>query len=50
MYVRCFSEGVDDLDDAPHADSWEKISYVNQPVEIQGEGKRPSILSSIEYT
>lgn len=47
LYVRCVSEDVDDLEDAPHVDSWEKISYVNQPVEIQGEGKKT--LYSLKY-
>lgn len=38
LYVWCVGEDFDDLEDAPHIDGWEKISYINQPVEIQGEG------------
>lgn len=32
------NEDFDDLEDAPTIDSWDKISYINLPVEIQ-EGK-----------
>ncbi|KAH7533965.1 hypothetical protein FEM48_Zijuj04G0187500 [Ziziphus jujuba var. spinosa] len=39
LYVWCVGEDFDDFEDAPHIDAWEKISYINQPVEIQGEGK-----------
>ncbi|KAF3444281.1 hypothetical protein FNV43_RR13971 [Rhamnella rubrinervis] len=39
LYVRFVSEDIDDLEDAPHVDSWEKISYINRAIEIQGEGK-----------
>lgn len=38
LYVWSGHEDVDDLEDAPPIDTWDKISYVNQPVEIQ-EGK-----------
>ena len=38
LYVWNGHEDVDDLEDAPPIDSWDKISYINQPVEIQ-EGK-----------
>ncbi|PON75258.1 Autophagy-related protein [Trema orientale] len=38
LYVWSVSEDVDDLEDAPPVDCWDKISYINQPVEIQ-EGK-----------
>ncbi|XP_048328835.2 autophagy protein 5 isoform X1 [Ziziphus jujuba] len=38
LYVWCVGEDFDDFEDAPHIDAWEKISYINQPVEIQGEG------------
>lgn len=38
LYVWSGHEDVDDLEDAPPIDSWDKISYINQPVEIP-EGK-----------
>lgn len=39
LYIRTVGGDIDDLDDAPAVDSWEKISYINCPVEIPGEGK-----------
>ncbi|XVE77475.1 hypothetical protein DITRI_Ditri13aG0065700 [Diplodiscus trichospermus] len=39
LYVWSVSEDFDDLEDMPQADSWEKISYINRPVEIHKEGK-----------
>ncbi|CAK9169795.1 unnamed protein product [Ilex paraguariensis] len=39
LYVRCVNEDFEDLEDAPNIDDWDKISYINRPVEIQGEGK-----------
>ncbi|XVF80781.1 hypothetical protein PTKIN_Ptkin15bG0102800 [Pterospermum kingtungense] len=39
LYVWSVSEDFDDLEDMPQPDSWEKISYINRPVEIQKEGK-----------
>lgn len=44
LYVRNIDEDFDDLDDAPTVDSWEKISYINRPVEIQSEGNFESIV------
>lgn len=40
LYIRSINEDIDDLEDAPTIDSWDKISYINRPFEIQGEGKR----------
>ncbi|XP_030963433.1 autophagy protein 5 isoform X1 [Quercus lobata] len=37
LYVWSVSEDFDDLEDAPQIDSWDKISYINRPVEIHGE-------------
>lgn len=37
LYVRRFTENFDDLEDAPQIDNWDKISYINRPVEIHGE-------------
>lgn len=39
MYVYYVKEDFDDLEDAPQIDSWDKISYINRPVEIHSEGK-----------
>lgn len=39
LYVWSVSEDFDDLEDLLQADSWEKISYINRPVEIHKEGK-----------
>lgn len=39
LYVWNVCEDFDDLEDAPPIDSWDKVSYINRPVEIQGEGK-----------
>ncbi|KAM5574358.1 autophagy protein 5 [Rosa sericea] len=39
LYVWNVSEDFDDLEDAPLIDSWDKVSYINRPVEIQGEGR-----------
>ena len=48
LYVWSVSEDFDDLEDAPQIDSWDKISYINRPVEIHGEeGKQRSIVRTI---
>ncbi|KAK4490435.1 hypothetical protein RD792_001112 [Penstemon davidsonii] len=39
LYLRNIDEDFDDLEDAPTVDSWDKISYINRPVEIHGEGE-----------
>ncbi|XP_039010289.1 autophagy protein 5-like [Hibiscus syriacus] len=39
LYVLSVREDFDDLDEMPRTDSWEKISYVNRPVEIHKEHK-----------
>nr|KJB43172.1 hypothetical protein B456_007G188600 [Gossypium raimondii] len=38
LYVLSVSKDFDDLDEIPRVDSWEKISYINRPVEIRKEG------------
>nr|XP_016490921.1 PREDICTED: autophagy protein 5 isoform X2 [Nicotiana tabacum] len=38
LYVRTINEDFDDLQDAPAVESWDKISYINRPVEIHGDG------------
>ncbi|XP_050159018.1 autophagy protein 5-like isoform X1 [Malus sylvestris] len=41
LHVWSVSEDFDDLEDAPQIDSWDKVSYINRPVEIPGgEGGR----------
>lgn len=39
LYIRTIAGDIDDLEDAPTVDSWEKISYINRPLEVHGEGK-----------
>ncbi|MBA0686569.1 hypothetical protein Goari_014167, partial [Gossypium aridum] len=39
LYVLSVSKDFDDLDEIPRVDSWEKISYINRPVEIRKEDK-----------
>ncbi|KAF9625301.1 hypothetical protein IFM89_020887 [Coptis chinensis] len=40
LYIRSIEEDVDDLEDVPHIDSWDRISYLNRPVEMhKDEGK-----------
>lgn len=37
LYVRNFGEDIDDLEDVTTIDSWDKVSYINHPVEIHRE-------------
>ena len=40
LYVCSATEDFDELEDAPEIDSWDKISYINHPVEVlKDEGK-----------
>ncbi|XP_059297179.1 autophagy protein 5 [Lycium ferocissimum] len=39
LYVRTINEDFDELEEAPVVGSWDKISYINRPVEIHGDGK-----------
>lgn len=40
LYVWSVSEDFDDLEDLPQIDSWDKVSYINRPLEIlREEGK-----------
>lgn len=39
LYVRTVSEDFEDLEDMPKIDSWDKISYINRPIEIHREGR-----------
>jgi autophagy-related protein 5 len=44
LYVWSVNEDFDDLEDAPQVDSWDKISYINRPVEIHGEEGKPWLI------
>ncbi|XP_059444481.1 autophagy protein 5 isoform X2 [Corylus avellana] len=49
LYVWSVNEDFDDLEDAPQIDSWDKISYINRPVEIHGEeGKCFTLLDAVK--
>ncbi|KAL9408794.1 hypothetical protein AB3S75_047224 [Citrus x aurantiifolia] len=37
LYVWSVSEDFDDLEDAPDIDCWDKISFINRPVEVHTE-------------
>ncbi|GAB2287475.1 autophagy protein 5 [Dionaea muscipula] len=40
LYVRVVAEEIDDIEDASEINSWEKIIYINRPLDIRrGEGK-----------
>ncbi|KAI4340741.1 hypothetical protein MLD38_025550 [Melastoma candidum] len=48
LYVRCVTENFDDLDEVPRLDNWDRLHYINQPVEIlQEEGKYFSMEDAI---
>ncbi|KAM7515921.1 hypothetical protein LguiA_005504 [Lonicera macranthoides] len=48
LYVWSSNEDFDDLEDAPYFDSWDKIVYINRPVEIHGEGKCFTLCDAIK--
>ncbi|KAL2551269.1 Autophagy protein 5 [Forsythia ovata] len=48
LYIRSINEDIDDLEDAPIVDSWDKISYINRPVEIWGEGKCFTLYNAVK--
>ncbi|KAL6530994.1 autophagy protein 5 [Orobanche hederae] len=39
LYVRTIDKDIDELEDAPIVESWEKISYLNHPVEVHDAGR-----------
>lgn len=41
-------EDFEDLEDAPCIDSWGKVSYINRPVEIHGEGNCFTLLDAVK--
>lgn len=48
LYLYNVNEDFDDLEDAPQIDSWDRISYINRPVEIIGEGKYFTLLDAVK--
>lgn len=40
LYVRSIDNDVVDLEEAPAVDSWDRISYINRPVEIHRENSK----------
>lgn len=38
LYIRNVGKSLEDLEDAPIIDSWDRISYINRAVEIHKEG------------
>jgi autophagy-related protein 5 len=49
LYVWSTNEDFEDLEDAPHFDSWDKITYINRPVEIHGEGTGFTLKDAVKY-
>jgi len=37
LYLWTVNEEFDDFEDAPQIDNWDKVSYINRPVEIYKE-------------
>ncbi|XP_071693926.1 autophagy protein 5-like [Rutidosis leptorrhynchoides] len=48
LYIWTVDEDFEDLEDASHFDSWDHISYINRPVEINREGKYLTLLDAIK--
>ncbi|XP_054797068.1 autophagy protein 5 isoform X2 [Prosopis cineraria] len=49
LYVWTVSEDFDDFEDVPPIDSWDKVSYINRPVEVRKEeGKYFSLRDAVE--
>ncbi|XP_071701771.1 autophagy protein 5-like isoform X2 [Rutidosis leptorrhynchoides] len=48
LYVWTFNEDFEDLEEAPHFDSWDQISYINRPVEINEKGKYFTLLDAVK--
>jgi len=41
LYVCSATKDFDELEDAPEIDNWDKISYINRPVEVHKEEGKP---------
>ncbi|PWA50764.1 autophagy protein Apg5 family [Artemisia annua] len=48
LYLWTIDDDFDDLEAAPNFDSWDQISYINRPVEINGEGKYFTLLDAVK--
>ncbi|XP_028800582.1 autophagy protein 5 [Neltuma alba] len=49
LYVWTVSEDFDDFENVPSIDSWDKVSYINRPVEVhKEEGKYFSLRDAVE--
>ncbi|KAI3813751.1 hypothetical protein L1987_18483 [Smallanthus sonchifolius] len=48
LYLWTINEDFDDLEEAPHFDSWDQISYINRPVEFNTEGKYFTLLDAVK--
>ncbi|CAL0317726.1 unnamed protein product [Lupinus luteus] len=49
LYAWTVGEDFDDLEDAPQIDNWDKVSYINRPVEIHKEdGKYFSLNDAVK--
>ncbi|KAI4307705.1 hypothetical protein L6164_030863 [Bauhinia variegata] len=49
LYLWTVREDFDDFEDAPQIDSWDKVSYINRPVEIhKEEGKYLSLHDAVK--
>ncbi|GKB27583.1 autophagy protein 5 [Tanacetum coccineum] len=48
LYLWTVDEDFGDLEAAPNFDSWDQISYINRPVEINGEGKYFTLLDAVK--
>ncbi|CAM8909810.1 unnamed protein product [Rhodiola kirilowii] len=48
LYIWTVSEDFEDVEDAPQVDDWEKVSYVNRPVEYQNRGKYFSLGDAVK--
>lgn len=48
LYVRSANEDFDDVEDAPLVDNWDKVSYINHPVEIHDNGKCFTLFDAVK--
>ncbi|KAL8200285.1 hypothetical protein R6Q57_011624 [Mikania cordata] len=48
LYLWTVDEDFDDLEEAPHFDSWDQISYINRPVEFKSEGRYFTLLDAVK--
>ncbi|KAD3640588.1 hypothetical protein E3N88_29811 [Mikania micrantha] len=48
LYLSTVDEDFDDLEEVPHFDSWDQISYINRPVEFKSEGRYFTLLDAVK--